>query len=96
VEIMFEEEEIQRQTLNVRQGCICPNGGNPIDGETYIDPCCKVHYAELAITEFLTKPDLDVSEEELADWQMREKEQNAEKQRRKKRVSYPKMTVAKR
>ena len=39
-------EETQLPPLNVKTGCICPNQGQPIRGLIYIEPACRVHYAE--------------------------------------------------
>jgi hypothetical protein len=81
------EGEARPVPVNVRTGCICPNAGRPIDGMIFVDPCCKVHYAELEISALIAMVKSEVTEEELKDWRRHEST--------KRRVSYPKMTVAK-
>ena len=65
--------------VNVKTGCTCPNKGQPIDGLCYIDPCCKVHYAERGIP-------VPRTEGKKESWAAREKRLP---------VRYPKMKVAK-
>jgi hypothetical protein len=80
-------EMIDSQPVNVRTGCICSNHGRPVGGIIYVNPCCRVHYAEVRIP-FPTL-EQEASEEEKAEWRRLEKRPPA-----KKRVAYPKMTVA--
>lgn len=35
--------------VNTKNGCICRNQGRPVDGQVFISPACKVHYAETRI-----------------------------------------------
>lgn len=65
--------------VNVKTGCTCPNQGRPIDGYCYIDPCCRIHYAERGIP--IPRP-----ESKKESWAKREKPS---------RLCYPKMKVAK-
>jgi hypothetical protein len=81
------EEEIQSVPVNVRTGCTCRNHGLPVNGERFIDPCCKIHYAELDVSALIAMPEEEITEAELKGWQRREPA--------KRRISYPKMTVAK-
>ena len=70
---------------DVRKNCICPNGGKPdTDGMQIINPCCRIHYAERTIFVRTPDPEPEVTEAEITAWHRREK----------KRVCYPKMTVA--
>jgi hypothetical protein len=80
---ILEEEQLPP---NVRTGCICPNGGRPIRGLIYIEPACRVHYAEKNIP--YAEDDAEITKAELAEWAQIEKGQ------RRKRVTYPKMKVA--
>jgi hypothetical protein len=80
------DKEIVLVPTNVKTGCICPNHGRPVDGMIFTDPCCKVHYSELAISAVIALPKAEVTEAELEEWRNRESTR--------KRVSYPKMTVA--
>lgn len=82
-----KREKAQSIPVNVRWSCICPNGGKPIGGMIFIDPCCRVHYAEASVPQ--VEPEHKITKEELAEWT------KLRFDRRKKRVSYPKMTVAK-
>lgn len=71
---------------NVKFGCICINQGKPdVNGLRIIDPCCRIHYAERTILQGIPESEMKITQAEIADWQRRER----------KRVSYPKMTVAK-
>ncbi len=71
--------------LDVRRDCICPNGGRPdANGIRIVSPSCRVHYAEHTIRVATPDPETEITQAEIAEWQGREK----------KRVSYPKMTVA--
>jgi hypothetical protein len=71
--------------VNVKTGCICPNQHRPIDGVIRTAPSCRIHYAEANIPTRAEEP--PIAEEEIGDWRKPEKQE-------KKRVSYPKMTVA--
>ena len=76
--------------LDVRKGCICANRGEPdSSGIRFIDPCCRVHYAERAILVTAPDPETEITDAEIAEWRRREQQQP------RKRVCYPKMTVAK-
>ena len=83
---MAKEDSIETVAPpNVRTGCICFNQGRPdANGWQLIDPCCRVHYAERMIFTLPMDTETEIEEEELAEWRHREH----------KRVSYPKMTVA--
>lgn len=71
---------------DVRTSCICPNGGLPdADGIQIFSPSCRVHYAERAVGVAAPDRETEITQAEIAEWQRREK----------KRVAYPKMTVAK-
>ena len=72
---------------NAKSGCICVNQSKPdANGNRMIDPSCRVHYAELVLRSVAFDPETEITEKEIAQWQRREK----------KRVCYPKMSVAKR
>jgi len=79
-------EEEQVAPVNVRTGCICPHQGLAVDGLISIDPACRVHYAEKNIP--YADNDAEITKEELAEWARFDCE------RRRKRVTYPKMKVA--
>lgn len=79
-------EETQLPPVNVKTGCICPNQGQPIRGLIYIEPACRVHYAEKNIP--YAADDEEITKEELAEWS------RFDCQHRRKRVTYPKMKVA--
>jgi hypothetical protein len=85
--VLEPEEEVIPVPVSVRTGCICPNQGRAVNGNIYIDPCCKVHYAELEISAILAIPKTEVTEAELEEWRSHYPN--------KKRVSYPRMTVSK-
>ena len=79
-------EVVEFLPKNVKRGCICQNRGAPdANGVRIIDPCCRVHYAERLVQTYTPEPEPEITAAEIASWQRREK----------KRVSYPKMTVAK-
>jgi hypothetical protein len=82
------DEGPQPVRVNVRSDCICRNHGQPIGNLVFIDPCCRVHYAELEISAIIAIPKTEVTEAELEEWRSR-------REPAKKRVSYPKMMVAK-
>lgn len=78
-------KEDDRGAPNVRHGCICFNQSRPdAEGCRRIDPCCRIHYAERIFLTEATDPAAMLSEMEAKDWRSREQ----------KRVTYPKMTVA--
>ena len=79
-------EAEQRPPVNVKTGCICPNQGKPIDGMIYVDPACRIHYAEKNIP--YASDDEEITKEELAEWA------RIDSRQRRKRVTYPKMKVA--
>jgi hypothetical protein len=81
-ETLEEEQSIP----NVRTGCICSNGGWPVDGWIYIEPACRVHYAESGIPQ--AEHEARITKVQLAEW--------AELgfKRRKRHVTTPKMPVA--
>ena len=82
-------EFVEARPVDVRTGCICSNHGQPIEGVIYVNPCCRVHYAETRIP--LASVEQGLSNQEKADWHLPETRVPA-----KKRVAYPKMTVARR
>jgi hypothetical protein len=82
------DEEPQPVRVNVRSDCICRNHGQPIGNLIFINPSCRVHYAELDISALIAIPETEVTEAELKEWRIR-------CEPAKKRVSYPKMMVAK-
>jgi hypothetical protein len=74
------ENLVLKTPVNARLGCICPNGGRPINGQIFVNPSCRVHYAEQHI---LFPTIEEISKEEINSWH-----------KKKKRVSYPKLMVA--
>lgn len=79
-------EEEQLPPVNVRTGCICQNQGRPVNGMILINPCCRMHYAEKGIPQ--VDPEEEITKEELAEWALDERKQS------KKRITHPKMAVA--
>lgn len=78
---------VETPLKNVKLGCICPNEGRAgIDGVRVINPCCKIHYAERTVCVATPDRETEITRAEIAEWKRREK----------KRVAYPKMTVARR
>ncbi len=82
----LDSETIHPVARNVRTGCICPGGGQPDSaGVRFIDPCCRVHYAERAIRTHAPDPGDRTARSGKADWRLKER----------KRICYPKLAVAK-
>ena len=53
----------------MRKGCICANRGEPdSSGIRFIDPCCRVHYAERAILVTAPDPETEITDAEIAEW----------------------------
>ena len=69
------------RVVNVKTGCICRYGGKSVGGLIYIDPCCRVHFAETRLPKCPPVP--PITKAELDAWKP------------KKRVSYPKLSIAK-
>lgn len=74
--------ELIEQQCSAKKGeCICTNKGEPVDGFIFRSPSCPVH----CVRQFAPIPQIQPTAQELEEWMSPQA---------KKRVTYPKMTVA--
>jgi len=81
--MIVAEETEKIESAVIKGQCICRNRANPIEGLIYISPCCPIHYSLQKFLRITT--DIEITDEEIDVWKRRER----------KRVTYPKMAVAK-
>jgi hypothetical protein len=80
--------------------CVCRNHSLPVNGIRYVSPSCPIHYSQL--TAFATAPKIEPGLDSLKclfpnrEWVARQTSSATAIPAHKKRVTYPKMTVAKR
>jgi hypothetical protein len=78
--------------------CVCRNHSLPVDGFRYVSPACPVHYSRPVVSTFPNFAALDGLEEVFAHrrWLAARSALEVVSPTARKRITYPKMPVAKR